>query len=85
VFLIFIKVIYIIKREITDKVIIIKADNNKDEFGFEFIRKYNKNNIIFESCFIYKYFINKVNKRHIYTTDYKIKSLLFDADLLLKF
>ena len=64
---------------------IIKADNNKDEFSPEFIRRCNKNSIIFELCFIYKHFMNRVNKRHIYTTDYKIRSLLFNADLSLKF
>jgi hypothetical protein len=36
IFLTFIKVIYIIKREIINRVIIIKANNNKGEFSLKF-------------------------------------------------
>ena len=85
VFIILIEVIYIIERETIDKVVIIKADNNKGEFGSKFQSIYNKDGIIFKPCFIYKHFINRVNERHIYTTDYKTRSLLFNADLLLEF
>ena len=80
-----IEVIYIIEREIIDKVVIMKADNDKSEFGFKFVRRYNKDGIIFELYFTYKYSMNKVSERHIYITDYKTRSLLFNIDLLLKF
>jgi len=85
VFLILIEVIYIIERETTDKVIIMRTDNDKGEFSLEFIRRYNKDKIVFEPCLIYKHFINRVSERHIYTTDYKARSLLFNTDLSLKF
>ena len=74
-----------IKREIIDKIVIVRADNDKGEFGLEFIWRYNEDSIVFEPCLIYKHFINKVSERHIYTTDYKARSLLFNADLLLEF
>ena len=63
----------------------MRADNDKSEFGLEFVRRYNKDNIIFKSYSIYKYSINRVNERYIYITDYKTRLLLFNADLFLEF
>ena len=80
-----IEVIYMIERETADKVMIIKADNDKGEFGLEFVRRCNKDGIVFKPCPAYKHSINRVSERQIYTTDYKARSLLFDADLPLEF
>ena len=80
-----IEVIYMIKREIADKVVTVRADNDKGEFGPEFVQRYNEDGIVFEPCPAYKHSMNGVSKRHIYTTDYKARSLLFDADLPLEF
>jgi hypothetical protein len=77
-----IEVIYIIEREIADRVVIIRADNSKGEFGPKFQTIYNKDGIIFEPCPVYKHSINGVSERHLYITDYKARLLLFNADLL---
>ena len=81
----FIKVIYIIKREIVNRVVIIRANNNKGEFGLKFQSIYNKDGIIFKPCPIYKHSINRVNKRHLYITNYKARLLLFNTNLLKDF
>ena len=41
--------------------------------------------IIFEPCPLYKYLLNSVSERGIYTIDYKIRFLLFNVDLPLEF
>jgi hypothetical protein len=51
-FPVFIKIIALIKQEIKDKIIIIRANNNKREFGLEFgynIRKriYNSSLVLY--------------------------------------
>jgi hypothetical protein len=76
-----IKVIHMIKREIADRVVIVRADNSKGEFGLKFQTIYNKDGIIFEPCPVYKHSINRVSERHLYITDCKARLLLFDADL----
>ena len=76
-----IKVIYIIKRETVDRVVMVRADNGKGEFGPEFQSICNKDGIIFKPCPAYKHSMNGVSERHLYTTNYKARSLLFDADL----
>jgi len=53
VFSTLIKVIYMIERETADKVVIVRADNDKGEFGLEFIRRCNKDGIVFEPCLTY--------------------------------
>jgi len=80
-----IEVIYMIEREIADKMVIVRADNDKGEFGPEFVQRCNEDGIVFESCPAYKHSMNRVSERHIYTTDYKARSLLFNADLPLEF
>ena len=76
-----IEVIYIIKREIADRVVIIRANNGKGEFSSKFQSIYNKDSIIFEPCPIYKHSINRVSERHLYTTNCKARLLLFNANL----
>ena len=79
------EVIYMIKREIVDRVVIVRADNNKGEFGFKFQTIYNKDGIIFKPYPTYKHSINRVSERHLYTTNYKARSLLFNTNLLKDF
>jgi hypothetical protein len=78
-----IEVIKIIKRDIGDKVVMVKADNIKGEFGSKFQNKCKEDRIQFEPCPIYKHSLNGVSEQAIYTTDYKIRSLLFDSKLLI--
>ena len=80
-----IEVIYIIQREIIDRVVIVRADNNKGEFGLKFQTIYNKDNIIFKPCPIYKHSINRVSERYLYITNYKTRLLLFNIDLFKDF
>ena len=80
-----IEVIYIIKQEIADRVVIVRANNGKGEFGPKFQTICNKDDIVFEPCPIYKHSINGVSERHLYTTNCKARSLLFNADLLKDF
>ena len=75
------EVIYIIKREIADRVVIVRADNSKGEFSPKFQSIYNKDSIIFEPYPAYKHSINGVSERHLYTTNCKVRLLLFNADL----
>ena len=79
------EVIYMIEREIADRVVMVRADNGKGEFGPEFQSMCNKDSIIFEPYLIYKHSINRVNKRHLYITNCKARLLLFNADLLKDF
>ena len=75
------EVIYIIEREIADRVVIVRADNGKGEFSPEFQSICNKDGIIFEPCPAYKHSMNRVSERHLYTTNCKARLLLFNADL----
>jgi len=75
------EVIHMIERETADKVVTVRADNDKGEFGPEFVRRCNEDGMAFEPCPAYKHSMNGVSERHIYTTDCKARSLLFDADL----
>jgi hypothetical protein len=70
-----------IKREIADKVVTVRADNGKGEFGPKFQTICNKDGIIFEPYPAYKHSINGVSERHLYITNCKARSLLFNADL----
>ena len=76
-----IEVIYIIEREIIDRVIIIRANNSKGEFGPKFQSIYNKDCIIFKPYPTYKHSKNGVSKRHLYITNYKARLLLFNINL----
>jgi hypothetical protein len=61
-----------IKRDIGNKVIMVKADNIKGEFGSKFQNKCKKDGIQFEPCPVYKHSLNGISKRAVYTTNYKI-------------
>ena len=61
-----------IKWDIGDKVVIVRADNIKREFSSEFQNKYKDNRIQFKPCPVYKHSLNGVSERAIYITDYKI-------------
>jgi hypothetical protein len=74
-----------INREIADRVVMVRANNDKGEFGPKFQTIYNKDSIIFEPYPAYKHSINGVSERHLYTTNCKVRSLLFNADLLKDF
>jgi hypothetical protein len=80
-----IEIIALIKRETGDKVIIIRADNDRGEFRPEFQRRYKEKGMQFKPCPPYKHSMNRVSKQAIYTVDYKIRSLLFDAGLSVEF
>ena len=70
-----------IEREIADRVVIVRADNSKGEFGPEFQSMCNKDGIVFEPCPAYKHSMNRVSEKHLYTTNCKARLLLFNADL----
>jgi hypothetical protein len=77
------EVIKMIEQDIGDKVVMVKADNAKGEFGSEFQNKCKEDRIQFEPCPVYKHSLNGVSERAVYTTDYKIRLLLFDSKLLI--
>jgi hypothetical protein len=78
-----IEVIKMIERDIGDKVVMVRANNTKGEFGPEFQNKYKEDGMQFKPCPAYKHSLNGVSKRAVYMTDYKIRSLLFDSKLLI--
>ena len=61
----------------------VRANNTKGEFGPEFQNRCKKDGIQFEPCPAYKHSLNGVSERAVYTTDCKIRSLLFDSKLLI--
>ena len=59
-------------------------DNGKGEFSRRFQDELIPQGINFKSCLPYKYLYNRVIKRVIYTVNCKIKSLLFQGNILVK-
>jgi hypothetical protein len=66
------EVIKMIERDTGDKVVMVRADNTKGEFGFEFQNKCKEDGIQFELCLVYKHSLNGVSERAVYITNYKI-------------
>jgi hypothetical protein len=75
------EVIKMIERDTGDKVVMVRADNAKGEFGPEFQNRCKEDGMQFEPCPAYKHSLNGVSERAVYTTDCKIRSLLFDSKL----
>ena len=72
-----------IEQDTGDKVVMVRADNAKGEFGPEFQNRCKEDGMQFEPCPAYKHSLNGVSERAVYTTDCKIRSLLFDSKLLI--
>ena len=69
------------ERETGVKVVYIRADNRKGEFGYAFQDRVKLWGATFEPCPAYQHAYNGVSERIIYTIDYKIRSLLYQADM----
>jgi hypothetical protein len=67
-----IEVIKMIKQDTGDKIVIVRANNTKGEFGPEFQNRYKEDKMQFELCPIYKHSLNSISERAVYITDYKI-------------
>ena len=61
-----------IKRDIGNKVVMVRVNNIKGEFGSKFQNKCKEDGIQFKPCPVYKHSLNGVSERAIYITDYKI-------------
>jgi hypothetical protein len=61
-----------IKQDIGDKVVMVRANNAKGEFGPEFQNRCKEDGMQFKLCPAYKYSLNGVSEQAVYTTDYKI-------------
>ena len=59
----------------------MRANNRKGEFRLVFQNYLKIIGIIFKPYPLYKYSLNSVSERGIYTIDYKIRSLLFNINL----
>jgi hypothetical protein len=66
------EVIKIIERDIRDKVVMVRANNAKGEFGPKFQNKCKEDGMQFEPCFAYKHSLNGISEQAVYTTDCKI-------------
>jgi hypothetical protein len=77
------EVIKIIERDTGDKIVMVRADNAKGEFGPKFQNRCKEDEMQFKPYPVYKHSLNGVSKRAIYTTDYKIRSLFFNSKLLI--
>jgi hypothetical protein len=67
-----IEVIKMVERDIGNKVVIVRANNTKREFGPKFQNRCREDRIQFELCPVYKHSLNSVSERAIYIINYKI-------------
>jgi hypothetical protein len=66
-----------IEKETRDKVVQVRCDNGKGEFGQAFQDEMKKEGVQVEPCLAYKHLMNGVVERAMYTIDCKIRSMIY--------
>jgi hypothetical protein len=70
------------KQQTREKIIFVRVDNSKKEFGQEFQNSLKKDKVIFEPCLSNKYSLNNIIKRYIYLINKIARLIIYKTKLL---